>query len=221
MTNESPRDPAPRARITGDRRKPVARYVEFGDEDVQAQFIAAAEDAYRRLVGLDRFAGLSHVELPVDPPTPAAPGRRGLFRRPPRPAPDRLVVRTTAALATVARIASDTPGEVQSSPNGCAFTHRVALMLATVATDLVGELLALDPAEQAAHPAYRQTLRLAAELEALRDTVTHVGCANPDACVGIRPPEHWGRRVEDVEVSEVRAVLLKLALVGEDARGHG
>jgi hypothetical protein len=220
MTNEGPRDPAHRTRITDDRRKPVARYVEFGDEDTQTRFIAASENAYRRLVGLDRFAVLSHVELPVDPPTPATPRRRGLFRRPPQPAADPLVVRTTAALATVARIASETPGEVQSSPNGCTSIQRVALLLATVATDRVGELLALDPAEQPTHPAYRQTLRLAAELEGVRDTLTHVGCTNPEACVGIRPPEHRGRRVEDVEVSEVRAVLLKLALAGEDAREH-
>jgi len=221
MTNESPRDPAPRASITGDLRKPVARYVEFGDEDIQARFIAAAENAYRRLVASDRFAVLGQVELPSAPPTPASRGRRGLFRRPPPPAPGRVVVPTTAALARVARTASDTPGEVKSSPNGCTSSHRVAQILATVVTELVHDLLALDPAEQAAHPAYRQTLRLAAELEGIRDTVTHVRCTNPDACVGIRPPEHWGRRVEDVEVNEVRAVLLRLALAGEDVRGRG
>ena len=37
--------------------------------------------------------------------------------------------------------------------------------------------------------------------------------------VGIRLPEHWGRRVEDVEIAEVRSVLHKLHAVGEDALG--
>ena len=222
MTKESPRDQQSMARITGDRRKPVARYVQFADDDVQARFTATAETAYQRLVGLDRDAVHSQVELPADPPKPAANGRRGLFRRPPPPpAPDRLVVPTTAALAKVARTASGTPAEVKSSPNGCTSSHRVAQLLATVATDLVGELLALDPAEQAAHPAYRQTLRLAAELEGLRDTITHVPCTDSSTCVGIRPPEHWGRRTEDVEIAEVRAVLLRLALADEDAHGRG
>jgi hypothetical protein len=198
MMYESPRDPAPRVSIPGDRRQPAARYVEFGDEDIQAQFIGAAEDAYRRLVHSDRFAVLGQVELPS--------ARRGLFRRPPG-----RVVATTAALASVARTASEIPGEVKSSPNGCTSSHRVAQLLATVATDLVHDLLVRSPAEQAAHPAYRQTLRLAAELEGVRDIVTHVSCTSPEACVALRPPEHWGRRAEDVEVAEVRAVLLRHA----------
>jgi hypothetical protein len=213
MTNEIPREPAHRAEDPGDRRKPVARYVEFGDEDIQARFIAAAENAYQGLVASDSFEGLGQVELPTAPP-----GRRGLFRRP--PAPGRFVT-TTAALAKVARAASDTPGEVKSSPNGCTSSHRVAQTLANVTSELVRDLVALDPAEQAAHPAYRQTLRLAAELEGVRDTVTHVKCTNPDACVGIPSPDYSGRRVEDVEVSEVRAVLHRLVLAGEDIRGRG
>ena len=98
--------------------------------------------------------------------------RRGLFRRPAPPAPGRVAVPTTAALARVARAAADIPGEVESSPDGCTAAHRVAHLLATVATDLVDYLLALEPAEQAAHPAYRQTLRLAAELEGVRDIIT-------------------------------------------------
>jgi hypothetical protein len=214
MTNESPRDPASRVEGPGDRRKPVARYVEFGDEEVQARFIAAAEDAYQGLVASDSFEGLSQVELRSAP----SPQRRRLFRRPP-PAPGRAVP-ATPALARVARAASDTPRELESSPNGCTSSRRVARILAAVATDLVRDLLALHPAEQALHPAYRQTLRLAAELDGVRDIVTQVGCTDPDGCVGIRLPEHGGRRVEDVEVSEVRAVLHRLALVGDDDRGR-
>ena len=73
MTNDSPRGPEPRTSITSDRRKPVARYVQFRDEEIQARFIAAAEKAYRRLVASDRFAVLSQVELPDAPPEPARP----------------------------------------------------------------------------------------------------------------------------------------------------
>jgi hypothetical protein len=213
MTNDSPRRPA--RRDPTDRRKPVARYVEFGREDIQARFIRAAENAYLRLASSDEFERLGEVEVAA---APAPPSRRGLFRRTPPPALPTRVVSTTAALARVAQATSTIPDEVQSSPNACAAARGVARILATVARELVDDLVVLDPAEQAAHPAYRQTLRLGAELEGFRDIVSQVGCTDSSGCVGIRSPEKWGRRAEDVEVSEVKAVLLRLAVRGGQGR---
>ncbi len=207
MTNDS-REPSPRVGDPTDRRKPVARYVQFQGEDIQARFITAAEAAYQRLVASDQFERLGEVEVA----TAAPPPRRGWFRRPPPPAPQTRVVSTTAALARIAQASSVIPDEVRSSPNACRSAHGVAKALSTVARELVDDLMLLDPAEQAAHPAYRQTLRLGAELEGVREIVSQVQCPNPQGCVAIRSPEKWGRRAEDVEVSEVQAVLLRLAL---------
>jgi hypothetical protein len=214
MTNDSPGDPVPQVGNPTDRRKPVARYVEFGEEDIQVRFIDAAENAYQRLVASDQFDRLGHVELPAVEP----PARRGLFRRPPPP-PPRRVVPTTAALARVVQDTTVIPDEVQAA-GSCASACGVANVLASVARELADDLMPLDPKDQSAHPAYRQTLRLAAELEGLRDIVTEVGCTDPNGCVGIRSPERWGRRAEDVEVAEVKAVLLRLALGGKRGTGQ-
>lgn len=218
MTDGSSQEPVSAPEYPGDRRKPVARYVEFADEKTQERFISAAEHAYVVLLGADRFAGTVEVDLSPDPPPPPPePERRGLFRRsaPPPEPPPKHVAYTTAALARVAADADEIPRELDSSAQGCADSRRVARTLAVVATDLVGDLWQLDPADQAPHPAYRQTLRLAAELEAVREIVNQVGCGNPEGCVGIRPPDNWGRRIEDVEVTEVRAVLHRLAVAGD------
>lgn len=211
MTDESQEERA--AESAGDRRKPVARYVEFGDEEFQERFVLLAESAYQRLAASDQFEGRSQIEVR----TPASTERRGLFKRPRAHATE---VPVTPALARVARAATDDPRALEP-PNGCAASRRVAQTMASVATDLVRDLLVLDPAEQAAHPAYRQTLRLSAELEGVRTLVTELGCPNPAGCVGIRLPEHWGRRVEDVEVSEVRSVLHRLDTAGENGEPLG
>lgn len=182
------RRPRGTATTPGDRRAPVARYVVFRDEDVQTRFVTTSEAEYQRLLAADRFAGLAHVELSGAERVPATP-----------------------ALAMVARSVAGVPEELGSHPTRCAAAHRVAQVLAEVAGELVGDLAPLAPAEQGEHPAYRQTLRLGAELESLRSTSTEVDCTPPEACVALRAPERWGRRLEDVEVSEVRAVLLRLS----------
>lgn len=194
--------------ILQDRRKPVARYVEFGDADTQERFIGLAEAAYQSLAASDTFEGLGQVEVRDAPSTE----RRGLFRKQPPPASRSLP--TTPALARAVQAASAVPTQLESSPRRCASSSRVAQGLSTVLSELALDLLALAPAEQAVHPAYRQTLRLAAELTSLRDLHNETGCTSTDGCVGIRLPEHWGRRVEDVEVAEVRSVLHKLHAVG-------
>jgi hypothetical protein len=130
-------------------------------------------------------------------------------------------VPTTAALARVAHYTSTIPDEVQAAPGSCASASGVASVLASVDRELADDLMLLDPNEQAAHPAYRQTLRLAAELEGLREVVAEVGCTDPNGCVGIRSPERWGRRAEDVEVAEVKSVLLRLALSSRNERAGG
>lgn len=213
MPNETPRAAQPGSSITGDRRQPDARYVQFVDQDVQSRFIAAAENAHRRLVALDRFAGPGEVALPSVPSPAAERGRRGHFRRPRTTTPAPVVVPSTAALATVARLTSDAGSD--RTPPGCPHVHRVSRTMAAVATELVHDLVVLDPTEQAAHPAYRQMLRLAAELDGIRDLGGQVTCTSTEDCVGIRAPGHWGGRVEDVEVDEVRDVLLQLAIADQ------
>ncbi len=211
MSDEAGRQPAT-TKIPGDRRKPVARYVQFADADVQARFITEAEHGYHALTAADTFEGLGEVELVV---APATTTRRGLFSRSrPVPASTRSVP-STAALARVVHLAEDVPASLAATPHPCASVVRAGRLLATVALELAHDLLELSPAEQAAHPAYRQTLRLAAELAALRDIVASVGCTDPENCVGIRPPEQWGRRLEDVEVTEVRAVLARLVVADD------
>jgi hypothetical protein len=109
---------------------------------------------------------------------------------------------------------------VREHPNTCPAAAAVAQAIATVIHELISELIVLEPDEQEDHAAYRQTLRLGSELKAVGEIVDQVGCTDPDGCVGIRSPEHWGRREEDVEVAEVRGVLFKLALAGSDVAGR-
>ncbi len=201
--------------ITVDRRKPVARYVEFRDLDAQRVLTASAERAFHSLVKSDDWAGTFQIEAPTAPPPPTT--RKVQFRRPRSPvaAP---MVRTTPALARVHQLSTDIPRELEASPNGCAASRAVAQVLASVAGDLVRDLVALTPEQQAGHPAYRQTLRLAAELEGLRDVVASQPCTGPDGCVGIVAAGHLDRRVEDAEVAEVRSVLLQLARTAAQGR---
>ncbi|HET7689204.1 MAG TPA: hypothetical protein VFK41_02410 [Nocardioidaceae bacterium] len=195
--------------VLQDRRKPVARYVEFGDADTQERFIDVAEAAYQALVAADTFEGHGQIEVRTAP----APEKK-LFRKA-QPAPSRMMP-TTPALSRAVQTASAVRAAFEAPGSSCRSSLRVAQGLSTVLSELALDLLQLTPAEQAGHPAYRQTLRLAAELSGLRDVHAEPGCTNPDGCVGIRLPEHWGRRIEDVEVAEVRSVLHKLHAVGND-----
>ena len=200
--------------VTSDRRRPVARYVEFRDLPAQHHLTAAAEHSYRALVGSDNWGGTASIQ---DRTTPPPPARKGLFRRS-RPPAAPAMLPTTQAFARVDQLTVTIPRELQESPNGCSASRDVVRILASVASDLVRELLALTPDQQAAHPAYRQTLRLAAELEGLHDVILTRPCTDPDGCVSIKPPGHLDRRVEDAEVAEVRAVLLQLARTAESER---
>ena len=166
--------------ITADRRRPTARYAEFRDTDDQSQFVKAAEHSYRSLVGSDAWGS----DIPIEVGTQGPQARGSLFRRR-RPSPAR-TARGTLALARVHQIAIGTPRELAASPHGCAASESLALILARVTADLERDLLALTPHQQAAHPAYRQTLRLAAELEALGSIVATHRCSGNDGCVGFR-----------------------------------
>lgn len=193
--------------MIGDRRRPVARYVQFRDEATQQRFIQAAERCYRLLAKTDAWRGETIVDVPSDA---TVTKRRGLLRRAEEvPAPPETVV-LSAALAAASATAADVPARV-AAVDGCAAGRGVAGAIAAVLRDLVHDLTPLPVADQRAHPAYTQTLRLAAELEAFGDLTAEVGCQDLDGCVGLRAPEHWGRRAEDVEVAEVRAVLVQLA----------
>ncbi len=209
MSDES-QGPAnvPTESITVDRRKPSVRYVEFRDIHAQQLLATAADRAYKALVGSDNWAG-GIAEI-ASPKAPLPIARKVRFRRSERPATLPMVA-TTPALARVVQLVADTLPLLAASPNGCSASRGVAQILASVASELVGELVALTPEQQAAHPAYRQTLRLAAELEGLGDVVRTRTCTEADACVVIRAPGHLDRRVEDAEVAEVSAVLLQLA----------
>lgn len=216
MSDEAPR-PAqpPDEAITLDRRRPSARYVEFRDGPTQRLLTVAAERAYQSLVKSDDWAGTVLIEgRPAD--SPPSPSRTMPFRRrPPAAVP---MVRTTPALARVHTTSTEIPRELDAAPNGCAASRAVARVLASVADELVQDLATLAPEEQAAHSAYRQTLRLAAELEGLRDVVLNHRCADPDGCVGISTPGHLDRRMEDAEVAEVRSVLVQLARTAAEGR---
>ena len=218
MTDQGEPEPEPGPQRMRDRRAPTARYVAFHDPAVEARFVATAERDFRLLLGSDSVANIIRIDLPGDEPPPPPP-KRGLFRRQPAPSPPPPPRRVpaTAALARVARGALEIPDALEASAKGCPASTRVARLLAQVADDLVNDLLGLEPAEQARHPAYRQTLRVGAELQALRDIIDEIGCPDPDGCVDIRPPEHWGGREEDVEVEVVLDVLNRLATADDDS----
>jgi hypothetical protein len=192
-----------------DRRRPVARYVLFADPATQERFVEAAEAAYQDLVRLDSWSG--SVPLTLAAPTAPPPAKRhGLRRRASEgsPQPEHLLV--SGGLAEAGVLGRDLPARVESL-EGCAAERRLASTMGRVACELVSDLAAVPAEKQAGHPAYRQTLRLAAELRGLHDVLSQRGCRDPFGCVRPRAPEQWGRREEDVEIAEVRAVLLELA----------
>lgn len=191
----------------GDRRKPVARYVVFTDEESQAALTQAAEEIYRRLGQLDEWAGPTELALPTGT---TVVRKRGLLRRPlVEEETERLAV--SSGLAAAGRTALEVPPAVDELP-GCPAGRMLAHSMGRVILELVRDLAASGhPTDQPGHPAYRQTMRLAAELQALHDVLAERGCQDPFGCVRARPPEHWGRRAEDVEVAEVRTVLAQLA----------
>ena len=94
---------------------------------------------------------------------------------------------------------------------GCAAERKLAATLGRVILELVRDLATVPLDDQRLHPACRQTLRLAGELQALHTLLVAAPCPDPFGCVRARQPEQWGRRTEDVEIAEVRAVLFELA----------
>lgn len=201
--------------MTQDRRRPVARYVLFTDPTTQTRFAGVAEAAYQDLARLDQWNGVVMVDLPSRN-TVVVVRRKGLLRRTVEEERAQTVtVGVTAALAEAMEAVTTVPRRLVGL-GACEPQRALADAMAAVVLDLVRDLAEVEVGQQALHPAYRQTLRLAAELRALHDMVAQVGCENPVCCVRARPPEHWGRRVEDVEVAEVRAVLAQLAATGYD-----
>lgn len=193
--------------MTTDRREPLARYVLFADMTTQARFVATAEEAYRTLVKADRWGAAASVTIG---PATVVTERRGVLRRPVEvtlPAP---TAPATPSLAAAAQAGEEVPGRV-AALGGCTAEASLAAVMGDVVLDLVRDLARLLPSQQRDHPAHRQTLRLAAELEALATVLADVGCTDPSGCVTTRAPRHWGKRAEDVEISEVRAVLVQLA----------
>ena len=201
----SPDETTPATPAFGDRRRPASRYVEFRDLPAHQRCSTAAERSYRALAASDGFGAPGRIEVP---PSDGSAGT-SRFRWGRRPAAQ--LVEVTPALARVDQLTREALRETVESPNACPASSQVARLLAGVTSELVRDLAVLPPDEQGTHPAYRQTLRLAAELDGVRDTVTGLGCTASGSCVGIRPPDRLDRRVEDAEVAEVRSVLNQLA----------
>jgi hypothetical protein len=199
--------------MLNDRRKPVARYVLFTDTSVQQRFADAAEASFADLARLDQWAGRSTLTLPSKPVVT----KRGLLRRAVEESAPPDVLSVTAALSAAGEAGRDVPSRV-AGLGGCAAERKLSAAIGRVELDLVRDLAEVPVGEQATHPAYRQTLRVAAELQALHQILLVVGCHTSFGCVRPRPPEQWGRREEDVEVAEVRSVLLELA---ESAEAEG
>ncbi|HEY0888985.1 MAG TPA: hypothetical protein VGE38_05170 [Nocardioides sp.] len=205
--------------VIGDRRKPLGRYVRFADDATQDRFAQAAEVRYHELARLDPWSGQVKVELPPEEPPRTVTERRGLLRRAHsyEVPPPRETLLLSAALARAARDGLEVPDRM-AALGGCRAGIDLAAGMGEVVVDLAKDLAPVAVPEQQTHPAYRQTLRLAAELRALYDTTAAVGCADPAGCVLARSPGQWGRREEDVEVAEVRTVLAQLAA---HTAGHG
>ena len=195
--------------ITADRRRAAARYLEFADADVQRQFVSAAGRAHAALVGSDSWGATTQIEADPEPRSWKARLRR------PRQAAAASVVQSTPALAMAHEIAMTAPAELAASASTCRASRDVARVLADVTKELVRDLSALPLEQQAVHNAYRQTLRLASELEALRGIALTQSCPDAQPCVAVRELGHLDRRVEDAEVAEVRSVLLQLARAAE------
>jgi hypothetical protein len=199
--------------MTGDRREPVARYVLFADGSLQEQLAGIAEAAYQDLARVDQWSGRTTLALV---PARKVTARRGLLRRPVEEHLPAESLTVTAALAAAGETGRDVPERV-AALRGCEAERKLGETMGRAVLDLVRDLAGAPVEDQRAHPAYRQTLRLAAELQALHAILAAGGCRDPFGCVRPRPPEQWGRREEDVEVTEVRAVLLEIA---EDTAAH-
>ena len=197
--------------MNDDRRKPVARYVLFPSTADHERFAELAEAGYQDLARLDQWSGKATVTLSA-PETVTT--RRGLLRRSVEEEvpPETAIV--TAALAAAGEAGRDVPGRI-TRLSGCEAERKLADTMGRVVLELVRDLGNVTLADQRLHPAYRQTLRLAAELQGLHAMLVANGCRDPFGCVRPRPPEQWGRRAEDVEIAEVRAVLLELAAAAD------
>jgi len=192
-----------------DRRRPVARYVLFADPAKQERFADVAEAAYQDLDRLDQWSGIATLTLPGAAET-AETKRRGLLRRAVEQVAAVEALTVTGALAAAGETARDLP-ERLAALGGCAAERKLAATLGRVILELVRDLATVPLDDQRLHPAYRQTLRLAGELQALHTLLVAAPCPDPFGCVRARQPEQWGRRTEDVEIAEVRAVLFELA----------
>jgi hypothetical protein len=197
--------------MNADRRKPVARYVLFTDGAVQDRFAGVAEATYADLARLDQWTGAASLELPGERTGTA---RRRLLRRTAERSAPSEVLAVTGALSAAGEAGRDLLPRV-AELGGCEAERKLAATMSRVVLDLVRDLAQQPVDAQRSHPAYRQTLRLAAELQALHSLLATIGCGDPFGCVRVRPPEQWGRRAEDVEVAEVRAVLVELAVASE------
>src|SRR5690242_13714710 len=149
--------------MSGDRRKPVARYVLFADGAAQDQFAGVAEAAYQDLARLDQWSGKTTLEVPQES-TPTA--RRRLLRRAAEQSRSTQTFAVTGALAAAGEAGRDVPGRV-AALSGCEAERKLAGTIGRVVLDLVRDLATESVDDQRAHPAYRQTLRLAAELQGL------------------------------------------------------
>lgn len=197
--------------MRADRREPLARYVLFADTATQKRFIERAEAVHQELLTADRWGAV--VAVPIGPDRTVT-ARRGLLRRSNEVTVSAPTAPVTPALAGAARIGAEAPARVASRAaerGGCAAEEVVATAMGQVVLDLVRDLAPLQPLHQRDHPAYGQTLRLTAELQALDDILAEVGCTAPSGCVVVRAADHWGKRAEDIEIAEVRAVLVQLA----------
>lgn len=197
--------------MTEDRRKPVARYVLFADAADHDRFAELAEASYQDLARLDQWTGKATLILSA-PETVTT--RKGLLRRAVQEELPPETVTVTAALAAAGETARDVPARI-ANLGGCGAERKLSATMGRVTLELVRDLAKVSLADQRLHPAYRQTLRLAAELQGLHAMLAANGCRDPFGCVRPRPPEQWGRRAEDVEIAEVRAVLQELAAAGD------
>ena len=127
----------PSEAITADRRRAAARYLEFGDADVQRQFISAAGRAHASLVGSDSWAATTQIEADPEPRSWRARLRR------PRQATAAPVVQSTPALAMAHEIAMTAPAELAASAGTCRASRDVARVMADVTSELVRDLSAL------------------------------------------------------------------------------
>jgi len=143
--------------MTTDRRKPVARYVLFSDSTAQDRFAQMAEAAFQDLARLDQWAGQVSLELSAPQKVTT---RRGLLRRTVAEEGQPETLTVTGALAAAGEAGRDVPAGVVAI-GGCAAERKLSATMGRVVLELVRDLAGVPVGEQRAHPAYRQTLRLA------------------------------------------------------------